>query len=263
MIQLNLSFNKFLKNVIINDVNVKKYYNKSFPNSKYSLDVIIDGIIYILKTGISWRDFIHPSIHWNSLFFHFNRFVKFNIFKKAYLKLKASYLKSNNDNIFIIDSSFVQNKYGKNLIARNKFYKNKFGNKISLITDSHGIPISIFLNKGNIHDLSFIDKHLRDLFIIKNNAPHILLADKAYTSTNTRNKLALINCSIMVPNKLNAKNKLPFDKKLYKKRIIIEHTFQKLKNFRRINMRYDSYFSTFLSFIFLSASIIIFKKINC
>jgi putative transposase len=154
------------------------------------------------------------------------------------------------------DSESFEEHFGKTLAS----VRAAVDGTIHKVTD-HEIHIKD--NKGNIHDLSFIDKHLRDLFIIKNNAPHILLADKAYTSTNTRNKLALINCSIMVPNKLNAKNKLPFDKKLYKKRIIIEHTFQKLKNFRRINMRYDSYFSTFLSFIFLSASIIIFKKINC
>ena len=101
MVQINLSFNKFFKDIILNDFNIKKYYNKKFPNTKYTLDSIIEGIIYVLKTGIAWRDFIHYSIKWNSLFFHFNRFVQYDIFKKTYIKLKSSYLKTNKDNLFI------------------------------------------------------------------------------------------------------------------------------------------------------------------
>ena len=133
MIQLNLSFNKFLKNVILNDCNIKQYYIKSFPNSKYTLDEIIRGILYVLKTGISWRDFIHPSIHWNSLFFHFNRFVKNNIFKSTYLSLLSSI--TNISNVHIIDSSFIPTKFGLHNISRNKYYKSKNGYKISLIID--------------------------------------------------------------------------------------------------------------------------------
>jgi transposase len=261
MVQINLSFNKFLKDIILNDFNIKKYYNKKFPNTKYTLDSIIEGILYVLKTGIAWRDFIHHSIKWNSLFFHFNRFVQYDIFKKTYIKLKSSYLKINKDDLFIIDSSFILNKYGKNKLARNKFYKGKFGNKVSLITDSNGIPISILINKGNVHDLSFIEKHSKDLFIINKDKQHTLLADKAYTSKDVRTNLSLFNCSIMVPNKKGTKNKLEFDKNIYKKRIIIEHTFQKLKIFRRINIRYDSYIKTYLSFLLLASSKIIFDKL--
>jgi len=67
--------------------------------------------------------------------------------------------------------------------------------------------------------------------------------------------------ALLCPNKKGAKNKLDFDKNIYKKRIIIEHTFQKLKIFRRINIRYDSYIKTYLSFLLLASSKIIFDKL--
>jgi hypothetical protein len=41
------------------------------------------------------------------------------------------------------------NKFSKNKISRNKFFKNK----LSLVTDVNGIPLSIFIDKGSVHDL--------------------------------------------------------------------------------------------------------------
>jgi hypothetical protein len=114
-----------------------KYTNKHF-NSIYSLDIILNEIIYILKTGISWRHLrtLNSPINWNTIYFHFNRFVKNNIFVSSYNVLLSHYLNSiKNINGILVDSSFFQNKFGKNGISRNKFYKSKNGCKISLLTD--------------------------------------------------------------------------------------------------------------------------------
>jgi transposase len=70
------------------------------------------------------------------------------------------------------------NKFGTNKIA-----KNKNSNKISLVTDVNGIPLYVFINYGNVRDLSFVQKHINDLVILNrksNNSNNntILLADK-------------------------------------------------------------------------------------
>ena len=59
----NLSFIEILKNIIFKDKNLCNSYNNNFPNQKYSIDLIINEIIYVLKTGISWRN-IRSKIHW-------------------------------------------------------------------------------------------------------------------------------------------------------------------------------------------------------
>jgi hypothetical protein len=64
----------------------------------------------------------------------------------------------------------------------------------------------------------------------------------------------------MIPKKKNAKTTYKFNKKTYKNRIFIEHTFQKLKTFKRIQLRYDSLIDTYLGFLFLAISLIIFQK---
>lgn len=71
---------------------------------------------------------------------------------------------------------------------------------------------------------------MQDLFIInkKYNSKTTLLADKAaYEGKNIRANLNGFNYSPMIPKKKNSNIIYHFNKKLYKKRIFIEHTFQK------------------------------------
>src|SRR3989344_1184043 len=116
----NICFKDYLKLIIINDKHIGKYYVNLYPNSKYSIDDILDDILYVLKTGIAWRD-LKSIVNWQSVYFHFKR-----------------------------------------------YFKNKNCNKISILTDIKGIPLSIFFNSGNVHDISFVKKHINDVYYINN-----------------------------------------------------------------------------------------------
>jgi len=262
MIKLKYSFKETIKNSILNHKILKKYYINTFPNSKYSLDLIIEDILFVLKSGVSWRD-SRSAVNWQSLFWHFQRFVKFNIFKSIFHQLRNLYSKRNSIELQIIDSTFVMNKFGKNKIARNKFFKNKNCNKVSIISDSSGIPLSVLINTGNVHDLSFVEKHVSDLFVLTKKIKSItLLADKGYVSNKVKNSIKLRKYILMYPNKVNMIEQNNIDSKLYKKRINVEHTFQKLKLFKRIQLRYDSNVSSYFSFIFMACSFLIFRKLQ-
>ncbi len=82
--------------------------------------------------------------------------------------MRNTYFANNKTNIKIIDSTFIMNKYGKNIKAINKYFKNKNCNKISILTDIKGIPLSILFNSGNVHDISFVKKHINDVYYINN-----------------------------------------------------------------------------------------------
>ena len=74
MHKLNISFKDSIKTTILKNKHIQKFYLRKFPNSKYSLDLIIDDILYVLKTGIAWRD-LRSNVNWQSVYFHFQRFV--------------------------------------------------------------------------------------------------------------------------------------------------------------------------------------------
>jgi len=109
MIKLNIELKTIILGIIENSPALKKKYFVKHPNSKYSISLILDEILYVLKTGISWKN-IRSPIHWNSLYSHFKILTKYFIFKKPFCKLRKKIKKGN---IYIIDSSFIQNKNSK------------------------------------------------------------------------------------------------------------------------------------------------------
>ena len=82
-----------------------------------------------------------------------------------------------------------------------------------------------------------------------------VLADKAYDSAELRRLLAQRNVKAIIPNRRNRKQPYPFDAVTYKRRNVVERTFCRLKDFRRIATRYDRLAATFLSAVCLAAII--------
>ena len=53
MFKLNISFSEILKKIILSSPKIKHYYSTKYPHSKYSLDLILHEILYVLKSGVS------------------------------------------------------------------------------------------------------------------------------------------------------------------------------------------------------------------
>jgi len=264
--KLNISIIGLLKETILKNKIIGHTYINIYGNTKYSLDDILNEIIYVLKTGVSWRQ-LRSSINYNTLFWHFNRFVKNNIFKSAYDNLYNYYLtKIKSINGIIIDSSFVQNKLGKNF-PRNKYFKNKKCIKISLLTDLNKIPFSILLKNGNLHDATIFEFHKKDIQKYKKKFINNIyfLADKGYISKKIKNYCTENKINYLVPNKKNAKNKVIFndaEKLLYRKRTQIERLFGNIKQFRRIQCVFESNLKSYLNFLYLALFILLYNNLK-
>ena len=88
-----------------------------------------------------------------------------------------------------------------------------------------------------------------------------LVADKGYDTSNVRNIIKSHGSTAVIPFKgiyLPRDSKLTpkdfYDVELYKKRNIIERFFGRLKENKRIAMRFDKMDHTFLSFIALASA---------
>jgi len=168
-----------------------------------------------------------------------------NIFIDFYKLLLEKYFTRNRMNKLkyqLIDSIFIANTNGIEKIGRNKLYKNKKGAKISCVTVSFGIPISILIKGGNVHDSQFVEDHMKSMLIICNkgnnrkNYKHklFMLGDKGYDSKEIRKILSENNYySIIDYNKRNIKDKANIrkfkttEKTIY--RIKVENLFCHMK----------------------------------
>lgn len=85
-----------------------------------------------------------------------------------------------------------------------------------------------------------------------------LIGDKGYDSDEFRAALKAKGIEPCIPPTRTRKTPLAYDKALYKTRHKIENMFAKLKDWRRIAMRYDRCAHTFFSAICIAASVIFY-----
>ncbi len=207
------------KNVIdvVYNYTINKFSNKySFytKNQKYDLRIIITEIIYLLKTGISYKNYRGP-INAKTLNTHVLFFTKHNIFKNAYSELFNKYTNKNQYSKFkyqSTDTSFILNKNGKQIINRNKYNKNKKCYKLSIITDKNGISNSVIVEKGGKNDAKIgiqnIIHNNNKMKQINNKIKPYMLADKIYDTKEFRNVCNDANYTAIIGfNKRNTKNK--------------------------------------------------------
>ena len=88
-----------------------------------------------------------------------------------------------------------------------------------------------------------------------------VLGDRAYDSAKILVYIAYHKALSVIPPRKNKAYKQRYNKLTYKNRNQVERFFQRLKNFRRVATRYDKLPSSFLSFVYLAATIISLPKL--
>ncbi len=81
-----------------------------------------------------------------------------------------------------------------------------------------------------------------------------LIGDRGYDSTRFRDALAARGITPCIPSTRSRRQPIPHDPLLYRQRHRIEIMFGRLKDWRRIAMRYDRCAHTFFSAITLAAT---------
>jgi transposase len=264
-----------LKMHIFKNKELRKSFNFVYKSQKYEIEEILKNILYVNKTGISWRSII-SKIHYSTIYKAFKKLSSYGIFEMSYSSLLKKYFKktpAKKLRCILTDTTFIQNKNGKTLIGYNPHYSRKKGTKISTVTDSEGITINMKLYSGNQNDATILLDHLEQKPLIGQDIlsryTKFFLADKGYDTTKIKEKLKELKMiPIIAQNKRNIKDKKLLkeltkeEKKIYKKRIKIEHSYKTLKNFRRIDTRHDSYEDSYKSFVYLALFEILFKKMS-
>ena len=86
MIKLKCSFKETIKNSILKHKILQKYYINTFPNSKYSLDLIIEDILFILKSVLvgEIQDLLLIGNHYFGIFKDLLNLIFLNLYFTSY-----------------------------------------------------------------------------------------------------------------------------------------------------------------------------------
>lgn len=124
---------------------------------------------------------------------------------------------------------------------------------MALTADGH--VVEAMLTPGNAADISVADELTEDVYGCA------IAEDMGYDSDAHRAVLRSRNCTPVIPGRRNRKIEIIYDKQIYKLRKRIEIYFGKLKENKRVALRFDKEDDSFLSFIALAAIKILLKII--
>ena len=125
--------------------------------------------------------------------------------------------------------------------------------KLHAVCNGNGKPLAPALTAGQVSDYKGVAILLASLPEAKE-----LLADRGYDAVWFRNALLDKGITPFIPSKKNRKQPVCYDKNLYRQRRKIEIMFGRLKDWRRIAMRYDLCAHTFFSAICLACAVIFY-----
>ena len=122
--------------------------------------------------------------------------------------------------------------------------------KLHAVTDANGRPLSFFITAGQISDYTGAAALLDDL-----PKAQWMLADRGYDAEWFRDALEQKGIKPCIPGRKSRSIPVKYDKRRYKRRNRIEIMFGRLKDWRRIAMRYDKLAATFLAAVHLAAAV--------
>jgi transposase len=102
------------------------------------------------------------------------------------------------------------------------------------------------LSGGQIHDVSAAAELTEDI------TGCAVIADRGYDSDGFRRELEGNNNTAVIPGRRNRKKEIVYDRARYKKRGLTERIFGKLKENRRLAVRYEKSDTNFLGFILIA-----------
>ena len=119
--------------------------------------------------------------------------------------------------------------------------------KLHLVMTADRHLVEGMLTGGNVSDVSVAGELTVEVV-----GCHVV-ADKGYDSDRYRDQLRSNNNTPVIPGKRNRKNIIDYDKSVYKLRRNIELFFGKLKENKRLSLRFEKQDRTFLGFVALAA----------
>ncbi|MFJ9203036.1 IS5 family transposase [Streptomyces flaveolus] len=232
---------------------------------------VINGMVYNIRTGISWRDLPERYGPWQTVYTRFRRYALDGVFTRALQQIQARADATGDiDWLVQIDSTIVRAHQHAAATGRkggghrpdepddHALGRSRGGltTKVHLACDDKGRPLALLITPGQRHD-SICAQALLDRIRVPRTGPgrprrrpdHVI-ADKAYSSRGFRSYLRQRGIAHTIPEKIdqqryrhhrgNRGGRPPgFNREIYRRRNLVERCFNKPKRFRGIALRYD------------------------
>ncbi|TPG58041.1 IS5 family transposase [Roseomonas nepalensis] len=216
---------------------------------------VVSGLLHVLRNGLRWRDAPAAYGPHKTLYNRFVRWSRLGVFNRIFaglagrageperLMIDAPHLKAHRTAASLLKKGPLPRRIGRTRGGLNS--------KLHAVCDGKGRPVVLLLTEGQMSDHKGAALMLLRLPRAKD-----LLSDKGYDSNRFREALTERGVVPCITSSESRKVPIPYEKALYRQRHRIENMSGRLKDWRRIAMRYDRSAHTFMSAICLAATVL-------
>ncbi|VBB18243.1 hypothetical protein YASMINEVIRUS_706 [Yasminevirus sp. GU-2018] len=261
---------KTYKQYVLETVEIECPFKK---RSKYDYEYYYNMMHIVLKDVVSWRSLKvtknysdKKEHHHTTIRKMFNKWSSKNVFKIAYDKMmdemseNVNKKNSKREKNLFIDSTFIDNKTGSELVGVNPMNYKKRVTKLSIVCDDSKNVVNIKEFKSTTNDCITIEKTLEG---VRLKGRINLMGDKGYhVREEVKEALRKRKIRLIVPRKKNQKKRClrSKDRELLKERNKIENVIKMLKSINRISVRKDKRISNYLGFVWFGCGIKMYEN---
>ena len=210
---------------------------------------MIEAIVFVLRSGIPWRDLPTQFGKWTSVYSRWRRWSRSGLWERIHFVVSCSARGSSRfaDSTHVKVHQHAANPAGGAEAQAIGKTKGGLNTKLTALVDSFGRAVSMSLHIGQRNDVRAIEPHL--VFL----RGRTLVADKGFDSDQLRDRIESLGGATCIPRRANCGGSRPFCRRLYRRRHRIENFFCRIKRHRRISTRYDKLASSFFSIVLLAS----------
>lgn len=224
----------------------------------------LNGIFYVLRTGIQWNALPRCFGSYSAVHRLFQRLRAMSFFETLWHKELQEYDAVHGLKLSVQagDCSHIKAPLGQEKTGHSPVDRKKLGTKRSIIVEGNGIVIGCSLGSGNNHDSTLLEPSIRSIpKSLKQPRYKEMHLDCAYDSKKTH--VILFNY-YYVPrvarNQRNTKSVIrPI--KMERKRWIVESAHSWMNRFRRLFIRFEKNANNYLALMQFAFSIMTFNKL--
>ncbi len=230
--------------------------------------LILNGILWIDRTGAPWRDLPDHYGPWQTVATRFYRWRKAGIWDDilAALQQQADATGRLDWAVHYVDATIIRahqhaaGARGRDASAESLGRgRGGFSTKIHLRAEGGGKPLTLLLTPGQRHEVGTFEQ-LMERGAVKRAGrgrpkvrPRRVVGDKGYSSGAVRRYAARRGIRVTIPRKRNERRRGPFDRAAYRGREAVERLINRLKQFRRVATRYEKCAANYLAMVTLAA----------
>ena len=228
---------------------------------------VINGVLFVLHTGIAWKDLPSEFGKHKTVYNRFRRWVKSGVWQDIFEGMIDRILKEDEIDfeLWCVDGTVVrahrvaagapkkdetsEENAEKHALGRSR---GGYSTKLHFLSDGQGIPLGVTATPGQRNEGPEFENVMNACLINifrKNKRPDALAGDKAYSSNSIRRYIRKLGIEDVIPTRSNETPNIEFDKEKYRSRNIVERLIGWIKEFRRVATRYEKNVNNYLAMV--------------